>query len=153
MSRGPTANLRANSLYIERVIPLLITGGVFVHLVNIANHLREGSARVGDVLQPLVDAPLALLMIYSAVGLFHWRNFFRKFGLTSKWRKACYFAIAFYIVASIPGHIAFLLSGDTSYFDVFPWCFSIVLMPFYGLMILYFLTLHQVMADQTERMA
>lgn len=139
--------MKRNSFYIERIIPLLITGGLFVHLINIANYLRDGSARVGDVLQPAVDAPLALLMIYCAVGLLYWRNFFGKFGIVSLWRRVCYFVIACYIWTSIPGHLMFLASGNTGYFDVFPWWFSVVLMPVYGLMILYFLTLHQRRVD------
>ena len=139
--------MKPASLHIERVIPLLMTGGLFVHLVNIANYLRDGQARVGDVLQPLVDAPLALMMIYCAAGLFHWKDFFRRFGITARWRKACYFLIAFYIVASIPGHLMFLASGRRDYFDAFPWWFSVALLPFYGLVILYFITLPQSRAD------
>lgn len=131
------------SLHAERAIPLLMTGGLFVHLVNIANHLRDGGARIGDVLQPIVDAPLALMMVYCAAGLLDWKGFFRRFAITARWRKACYFAIAFYVAASIPGHILFLASGDTRYFDAFPWWFSVVLLPFYSLVILYFVTLRQ----------
>ena len=133
--------LLRHSLYVERVIPILITGGMFVHLVNLSNYIKHGQARVGDVLHPLVDAPLAVMMLYCAIGLFFWRDFFGRFDITSTWRKVGYFVIAFYIVASVPGHAAYLLSGDTSYFDVFPWWFSLVLMPVYVLMILYFLTL------------
>jgi hypothetical protein len=131
------------NLYIERVVPLLITGGVFIHLVRIGAYLRDREARVSDVLQPVVDAPLTLLMIYCAIGLLFWRSFFRRFRITSMWRKVCYFLIAFYIIASIPGHIRFLLSGNTAYFDFFPWWFSIALMPVYVLIILYFITLPQ----------
>ena len=136
--------LQQNSFYIDRVIPILITGGMFVHLVNLSNYIKHGEARVGDVLHPLVDAPLAAMMLYCAVGLYFWKDFFRRFQITSTWRKACYFVIAFYIVASVPGHALYLASSDTSYFDVFPWWFSLVLMPVYLLMILYFLTLPSV---------
>lgn len=138
---GVVADLQSNSLYIERIIPLLITGGIFVHLVNIGNYLRHGEARIGDVLHPVVDAPLAVMMIYSAIGLIHWRHFFEKFGIASAWRKAGYALIAFYIIASIPGHVSFLASGDKRYFEFFPWWFSVVLMPIYALMIVYFVTL------------
>jgi len=140
--------MRQNSFYIERIIPILITGGLFIHLVNIANYVRDGRARVGDVLQPIVDAPLAVLMLYCAIGLLYWRNFFRRFGITSAWRKAGYFLIAVYVWASLPGHAMFLSSGNTDYFDFFPWWFSVALIPVYGLMILYFITLNPVALDR-----
>jgi hypothetical protein len=137
------SSFRKNSFYIERVIPILITGGLFVHLVNLSNYIEQGEAQIGDVLHPLVDAPLAVMMLYSAVGVLYWKNFFARFAITSTWRKCCYFVIAFYIVASVPGHISYLSTGNTDYFEVFPWWFSLVLMPVYLLMILYFLTLRE----------
>jgi len=55
-------------------------------------------------------------MMWTAGGVLLWPNFFRRFGITSWWRKACYFVIGFYIVASVPGHPYFLLTGNTAYF-------------------------------------
>ena len=146
MSVRAIDRLGQNSFYIERVIPLLITGGMFVHLVNLANYLKHGEARIGDVLHPLVDAPLAAMMLYCAIGLVFWRNFFRRFELPA-WRRIAFFVIGFYIVASVPGHAVYLLSGNTAYFEVFPWWFSLVLMPVYGLIILYFVTLQPASPD------
>ena len=143
--------MRENSFYIERVIPLLITGGVFIHLINLSTYLQFGEVRISQILHPVVDAPLAALMCYSAIGVFYWKNFFRKFGITSLWRKVAYFFIAAYVVCSIPGHIKFLLTGDTAFFEQFPWWFSLALMPLYAAIILYFLTLHQVLPDHSER--
>jgi hypothetical protein len=61
--------------------------------------------------------------------------------VTSRWRKVVYGLITFYVCASVPGHVRYLLAGNTSYFDIFPWWFSLVIMPVYLLVIAYFFTL------------
>lgn len=127
---------------VEKFVPILITGGFFIHLINVSRHFIYGQSRVGEVLMWPVDLPLAIIMLFCAVALIlRWRAFFATFDMRSSARKTSYWAITFYITASLPGHALFLSTGDTRYFDVFPWWFSLIIMPVYVLIIAYFITL------------
>jgi hypothetical protein len=136
------SSLRQRCFDVEKFVPLLMTGGLFAHLVNIAHYLETGRAGIREVLRPLVDGTLTTLMVYCAIGLVvSARRFFRRFSVTSRWRKVVYGLVTFYVCASVPGHVRYLATGDTSYFDIFPWWFSLVIMPVYLLVIAYFFTL------------
>jgi hypothetical protein len=129
---------------VERVVPVLITGGLFVHLVNISRYLLLGGSTVSEVLLWPVDLVLAALMVFCAVALI-WRRreFAAAFDVRSRARRIGYWLITFYIAASVPGHVLFLTTGNTTYFDVFPWWFSIVILPVYVAIITYFVTLRE----------
>lgn len=130
---------------IDRMVPVLMTGGFFVHLINVSNYLARGGAGIKEVLTWPVDFSLALIMAYCAVILiWRWAELFEVFAIRSAARKIGYWAITFYIAASVPGHALFLSTGNTSYFDVFPWWFSFIIMPVYVLIAVYFLTLKPV---------
>jgi hypothetical protein len=58
-------------------------------------------------------------------------------------RKLGYWLITGYIVVSLPGHIRFLATGDTAFFDAFPWWFSLVVLVVYVLIVAYVLTLRR----------
>jgi hypothetical protein len=134
----------------EKAVPLLMVAGFTVHLVNLAHYLQYGQAEIKGVLLPAVDAVLAVWMTYCAIGLiFGFKRFFERFALRGLWRRAAYWAITFYVTASLPGHIRFLAFGDTSYFDTFPWWFSPIIMTVYALIIIYFQTLTEAPSQLT----
>lgn len=134
--------------YVEKTVPLLMMGGFMVHLIRLAQYLQYGAADLSLILLPQVDIVLTLLMIYCSVimiGL--WRRFFRLFKMSAT-RKVVYWLITFYITSSIPGHLSYLASGNTSYFDFFPWWFSPIIMVVYVAFILYFFSLQPVRTDE-----
>jgi hypothetical protein len=89
-----------------------------------------------------VDLALFLLMAHCAVALIvRSRQFARTYDLTSIGRRLGYWAIAAYVTVSLPGHVLFLVTGDTRFFDAFPWWFSLVILPGYVLVIVYVVTL------------
>jgi len=127
---------------VEKFVLILITGGFFIHLINVSRHYAVGASKVGDILQWPVDFCLTAIMIYCAVALIvRWRVFTQAFDVASLARRIGYWAITFYITASVPGHLLFLSTGNTKYFDAFPWWFSLIIMPVYALIIAYFITL------------
>jgi hypothetical protein len=74
------SSLRERCFDVEKFVPLLMTGGLFAHLVNIAHYLEHGRAEIGEVLTPLVDGILTSVMVYCAIGLVvSGRLFFRRF--------------------------------------------------------------------------
>jgi len=118
--------------------------GFMLHAVNLANYLQFGSTDLKLILLPFADAILASMMVYCAIGLlFFHRDFFLKFRMKSTSGKVIYWVITFYICASIPGHFRFLVLGDTSYFDFFPWWFSPIIMTVYIFFIIYFFALEE----------
>jgi len=133
--------MNKTSWHIEKIVPLLMMGGFMIHLINLGRYLHFGKAELSFILLPTVDFPLTILMVYCAVILiFCYKQLFVVFKMTPTWRKVIYWFITFYIAASIPGHATFLLSGDTSYFDFWPWWFSPIIMVVYVLFILFFFT-------------
>jgi hypothetical protein len=97
-----------------------------------------------------VDLVLATLMVFCAAALIlRHREMAAAYDIASVSRRIGYWLITFYITASIPGHLLFLTSGNTAYFDVFPWWFSLIIEPVYVLIIAYFVTL----APRTSTMA
>ena len=115
-----------------------------VHLINLGRYIHFGKADISFILLPAVDLPLGLMMLYCAIILiFRHKQLFSIFDMDATWRKAIYWLITFYISMSIPGHVSFLLSGDTSYFDFWPWWFSPIIMVVYILFMLFFYTLEE----------
>jgi hypothetical protein len=137
--------MKKNFMYVDKIVPLLMMGGFMVHAINLATYIQFGATALNRILLPAADIFLAFMMVYCAVGLivFH-KQFFAAFRLISVWRKVSYWIITFYITASIPGHFMFLVLGNTSYFDFFPWWFSPIIMVVYVLFISYFLSLKRV---------
>lgn len=126
----------------EQYVPLLMVYGFTLHIVRVATYLRDGIADLSQIILPLVDLPLAILMSYSALAMIvAWRQFFQRFEMRGTGRKVIYWMIAFYITASVPGHIRFLAFGNTTYFDFFPWWFSVILLFVYAAIVMYFFTL------------
>jgi hypothetical protein len=126
----------------EKYVPLLMTYGFTLHIIRVAIYLRDGTADLSQIILPLVDLPLAILMAYCAFAMIlGWRQFFQVFEIHSTWRKVIYWIIAIYIAGSIPGHIGFLVFGNIAYFDFFPWWFSVILLFAYAAIIAYFFSL------------
>jgi len=126
----------------EKYVPLLMTYGFTLHIIRVAFYFRDGTADLSQIILPLVDLPLAIMMAYCALALIRsWRQFFQTFEIRSTWRKVVYWMITFYIAGSVPGHIGFLVFGKTAYFDFFPWWFSVMLLFVYAAMIAYFFSL------------
>ena len=134
----------------EKYVPLLMTYGFVLHIIRVAIYLREGTANLSQIILPLVDLPLAIMMAYCALAMIiAWRPFFQRFQMRVTWRKVVYWIIAVYITGSVPGHIGFLAFGSTTYFDFFPWWFSAILLFVYAAIIVYFFTLK--LNDNSER--
>src|SRR5574339_1190251 len=113
----------------EQYVPLLMVYGFTLHIIRVATYLRDGIADLSQIILPLVDLPLAIMMTYCALAMIiSWRQFFQRFQLRDTWRKVIYWMIAFYITASVPGHISFLVFDSTTYFDFFPWWFSVIIL-------------------------
>lgn len=126
----------------EKYVPLLMTYGFTLHIIRVAIYFRDGTADLSQIILPLVDLPLAIMMAYCAFALIRsWRQFFQVFEIRSTWRKVVYWMITFYIAGSVPGHIGFLVFGNTVYFDFFPWWFSVMLLFVYAAIIAYFFSL------------
>ncbi len=126
----------------EKYVPLLMTYGFTLHIIRVAIYLRDGTADLSQIILPLVDLPLAIMMAYCALAMIlAWRQFFQVFEMRSTWRKVLYWIITVYIAGSVPGHISFLVFGNTAYFDFFPWWFSVILLFAYGVIIAYFFSL------------
>jgi len=136
--------MKKNNYYIEKIVPLLMMGGLMVHLINLGRYIHFGKAELSFILLPVVDFPLGLLMLYCAIILiFRYKQLFAIFDMSAIWRKVVYWLITFYIAMSIPGHVSFLSSGDTTYFDFWPWWFSPIIMVVYILFIMFFFTLEK----------
>lgn len=128
----------------EHVLLLLMSGGFFIHLISASRYLSDSTSRVGDVVTRPVDAALFLLMAYCAVGLTaRYRAFAHTYDMRSPQRKLGYWAITAYVTVSLPGHVGFLATGDTGFFDAFPWWFSPVILAVYALIVAYVLTLRR----------
>jgi hypothetical protein len=126
----------------EQYVPLLMVYGFTLHIIRVATYLRDGIADLSQIILPLVDLPLAIMMAYCALAMIiGWRQFSQRFEMRDTWRRAIYWMIAFYITASVPGHIRFLAFGSTAYFDFFPWWFSVIILFVYAAIVVYFFTL------------
>ncbi|ABJ77957.1 hypothetical protein IQB76_10745 [Leptospira borgpetersenii serovar Hardjo-bovis] len=124
-------------LHAERSLPILFTMGFMVHLINLSTYLRNGKLDPGLFMSPMVDAALFAVMLYSSIALI-WEHkvFFKTYGFDkSAGRKIGYWFITYYVTASIPGHIYYMYTADSSYFAWFPWWFSPLIMTVYCLMI------------------
>lgn len=134
--------MNRNIWHAEKYVPLLMTYGFTLHIIRVAIYLRDGTANLSQIILPLVDLPLAIVMAYCALAMIiAWRQFFQMFEMRVTWRKVIYWIIAVYIAGSVPGHIRFLAFGSTTYFDFFPWWFSVILLFVYAAIIVYFFTL------------
>ena len=131
-----------NTWKVESLVPVLLTGGFFVHVINASRHLLAGGSTVSQVLLWPVDLCLTIIMVFCAIALIARRRaVFTRFDFTSPARRIGYWAITLYIVVSIPGHLLFLTTGNTRYFDIWPWWFSLAIMAAHVLMIAFFITL------------
>ena len=136
--------MNRNCWHVEKVVPLLMMTGFMIHLINTARYVHFGEADLSSILLPLVDLPLSLLMLYCSIALLVFnKRFFTIFDMQAKWRKSVYWLIVFYITASIPGHVRFLIFGDTAYFTFSPWWFSPIIMVVYILFIMFFFSLRR----------
>src|SRR5215208_5573421 len=79
----------------EKYVPLLMTYGFTLHIIRVALYLRDGTADLSQIILPLVDLPLAIMMIYCALAMIvARREFFQTFDLRANWRKVAYWLIA-----------------------------------------------------------
>lgn len=139
--------MKSPTLRVEEAL-LLMSGGFFVHLINASRHVRDVGSQVADVVLRPVDRALFLLKAYCAVALaVGSREFARTYDLTTTGRALGYWAITAYVTVSLPGHILLLATGDTGFFDAFPWWFSVVILPVYVLVVVYVLAPRQRQAD------
>lgn len=127
---------------LETFTPMLLTAGFTIHLINASRHLLTGGSEVTDIISWPVDLCLFLLMLFCAVALIaRHKAMFATYDLTALPRRVGYWVITVYVTASLPGHIAYLTTGNTAYFDVFLWWFSLLIMVVYVVMIGYFVSL------------
>lgn len=131
-----------NTWKLETFVPMLLTAGFTIHLINASRYLLTGSSNVGDILSRPVDLFLFSLMLFCAVALITRRKaMFATYDLTALPRRVGYWVITAYVTVSLPGHVAYLTTGSTAYLDIFPWWFSPLIMVVYVAMIGYFVTL------------
>ncbi|WP_099023727.1 hypothetical protein [Mycolicibacterium palauense] len=130
---------------VETFVPMLMTAGFVIHLINASRHLLTGSSDVAEIISWPVDLCLFALMLFCSVALIARRKtVFAAYDLATAPRRVGYWVITGYITASLPGHLFFLTTGSTVYFDVFPWWFSLLIMAVYLVMIGYFVSLRPV---------
>ena len=121
--------MKSSTWHAEEALLVLMSGGFFVHLISASRHIRDSHAQVGDILLWPVDLALFGVMAYCSVALAtRHRHFARTYEL-GPWRRLGYWAMTVYVTVSLPGHAVFLLTGDTGFFDGFPWWFSLLIMP------------------------
>jgi uncharacterized membrane protein YhdT len=136
--------MKSSTWHAEEALLLLMSGGFFVHLISASRHIQDSTAQVGDILLWPVDLALFAVMAYCSVALItRRRQLARTYDLRTTRRRVGYWAITAYVTLSLPGHAMFLLTGDTRFFDGFPWWFSLVIMPVYVLVVGYVLTLRR----------
>ena len=136
--------MKSPTWHAEQALLMLMTGGFFIHLISASRHLEDDSSRVGDILLLPVDAVLFALMLYCSVALIvRSREFATTYDLSTALRKVGYWAITVYVTVSLPGHVLFLVTGDTRFFDGFPWWFSLTILPLYVLIVGYVITLRR----------
>ena len=129
----------------ERLTPVfvvvLLTMGFTLHLANLGQYAHQHQTRLASIISPVMDGMLGLWMAFcAALLLFRWRPFFAAYQVRG-WKRAVYWILAFYVTASVPGHVRYVLTRDTSYFDFFPWWFSAIIMAVYVLFIAFLLSL------------
>jgi hypothetical protein len=135
----------------EQALLLLMSGGFFVHLISVSRRVEDSQAQVGDIVLWPVDLALFVLMAYCSVTLItRFRHFASAYELATTGRKLGYWAITAYVTVSLPGHAVFLLTGDTGFFDGFPWWFSVVILPVYVLVVGYVVTLQRQAVPATQ---
>jgi hypothetical protein len=134
--------MRSSTWHVEHVVPVLITGGAFLHIIRLSRYFLTGDASVGEFINWQVDLVLAALMVWASAGLvFRRREFAAAYDISSRARQIGYWAITAYVTLSIPGHVIFIATGNTGFFEAFPWWFSLLLQPIYVVVIGYFATL------------
>lgn len=127
---------------LETFVPMLLTAGFVLHLINASRYLLTGSSALTDIVSWPVDLGLFALMLFCAVALIARRKaMFATYDLSALPRRVGYWVITVYITASLPGHLFYLTTGSTVYLDIFPWWFSPLIMVVYVGMIGYFISL------------
>jgi hypothetical protein len=122
-------------------VSFLLVLGFGLHLSNLGQYLAHGQTRLRDIVTPTFDGALTAWMGWcAALLIFGARGFFAEFDVRG-WRKGVYWVVTFYVTASIPGHLRYLVTRDTTYFDIFPWWFSPLIMIVYVAFIAYFVSL------------
>jgi hypothetical protein len=136
------SNQTRRTWYVEKIAPLLMMSGFLLHLIRLAQIFQFGAADLSVIVLPAVDLVLALLMTYcSIIMMVFRRQFFGVFDMSATWRKTVYWIVTVYFTVSIPGHLHYLMTHDTAYFNFFPWWFSLFIMTVYVGIIAYFFTL------------
>jgi hypothetical protein len=130
---------------VERLTPafvvVLLTMGFTLHLANLGQYAHHHQTRLASIISPVMDGMLGLWMaLCAALLLLRWRPFFDAYQMHG-WRQVVYWILTVYVTASVPGHVRYVLTRDTSYFDFFPWWFSPIIMVVYVLFIAFLLSL------------
>jgi hypothetical protein len=129
--------------FIPYFVSFLLVLGFGLHLTNLGNYVARGSTALASIITPTTDIVLASWMAYCAVLLIGGaREVFRQHAVHG-WRKVVYWVLTFYVTASLPGHFRYILTGDTRYFDIFPWWFSPLIMGVYVLFIAFLVSVAQ----------
>ena len=122
-------------------VSFLLVLGFGLHLTNLGHYLAHGETRLRDIITPLSDGVLAAWMAWCAVLLVFGARALRAHFDVRGWRTVVYWLVTFYVTASLPGHVRYLATRDTTYFDAFPWWFSPLIMSVYVAFIAYFVSL------------
>jgi hypothetical protein len=122
-------------------VSFLFVMGFSLHVSNLGQYVAHGQTHLETLISRTSDGALAGWMAWCAVLLiFGAKSFFATYEVHG-WRKVVYWVATGYVTLSLPGHFKFLASGDVSYFQIFPWWFSAVLLGCYTLLIAFFLSM------------
>src|SRR5205809_5200706 len=122
-------------------VTILFVMGFSLHLASFGQYLASGRADLLHIITPTFDAVLGAWMLYCGVLLVFGRKRFFALYDVHGWRTAVYWLITAYVTLSLPGHARYQLTHDPSYFEMFPWWFSPVIMSVYIFFCAYLLTL------------
>ena len=130
---------------LERLTPafvvVLLTMGFTLHLANLGQYAHSHHTRLASIISPVMDGTLGVWMAFCAVVLLlRWRSFFAAYDLRG-WKRVVYWILTFYVAVSVPGHVRYVATRNTSYFDFFPWWFSPIIVSVYVLFIAFLLSL------------
>lgn len=127
---------------VEKAVPTLITGGFFLHLINLSRALAFEGTSASDVVLWPVDAALFALMLYSATALIlRHKAVAARFDMRAPWRRVGYGLITAYVVVSLPIHVVYLATGNIDLITAFPSWFSGAILPVYVAVLAYFFSL------------
>lgn len=122
-------SFKQQGYYFRQAAILTIVIGTYLHISRL---FLGDDLLIQHIFTPTFDTILAFPMAYAGItGLLTWKRMKLK-STAHKWLMG--FAL-FYIVGSIPLHVRSYFTQSTDYIRLFPMWFSVILLPWYALLI------------------